>query len=82
MLGLAYDVLSDPEKRRNYDQFGESGPSEGFDFDTFFSRGGDEGGHTFFNFDDLFKGDFFGFNDFDHPSHEGKVVMNLGCTCS
>lgn len=62
---VAYDILSDPEKRRHYDQFGESGPSQGspFDFDSFFGRG-EGGGHTFFNFDDLFKDDSFSFGDF------------------
>lgn len=28
----AYEVLSDPDKRAQYDQFGHTGPSQGFDF--------------------------------------------------
>lgn len=30
----AYEVLSDPDKRAQYDKFGHTGPSQGFDFDN------------------------------------------------
>ena len=49
----AYDVLSNPEKRKNYDQFGFNAPGGGF------GGGGFSGG---FSFDDIFSqfGDIFG----------------------
>lgn len=66
----AYDVLSDPDKRRHYDRFGNSGHqeqhyhNEPFDFDAFFGRSSDSNidsnGFFNFNFDDMFKDDFFG----------------------
>lgn len=68
-------MLSDPEKRRNYDMYGNSnfqnnGPS--FDYDSFFGKasGHDFNGQFKFTFDNLFedmpffKNDPF-FNDFD-----------------
>ena len=51
-LNEAYDVISDPEKRKKYDQYGGStgSPFEGFDFSGFGNGGG--GFSSFFN--DLF----------------------------
>ncbi|XP_045164176.1 dnaJ homolog subfamily B member 9-like [Mercenaria mercenaria] len=46
-IAKAYEVLSDPEKRRRYDQFGDDGEQNG---------GGGGGGGFNFNFDDFFKG--------------------------
>ena len=31
-IAEAYEVLSDPEKRAQYDRFGHAGPEQGFDF--------------------------------------------------
>ena len=63
----AYDVLSDPEKRRQYDQFGTTGQGQQFhkpfDFDAFFGRGSGKNSFFDFNFDDLFKDDMFGFGE-------------------
>ena len=59
----AYDVLSDEEKRKNYDQFGHSfrgaggGPSGGNPFEGF---GGGGTGGTAFDLEDLFGGMFGG----------------------
>ena len=66
-ISRAYDVLSDAEKRRNYDEFGEVSLEAGFDakrareakerFEARFGRGGGAGfeppGAESFHFDDL-----------------------------
>src|SRR5919197_6172736 len=54
----AYDVLSDPEKRKNYDTFGTANGRPGFDPRNFdFGRGG-AGGFRVEDLGDL--GDLFG----------------------
>ncbi len=66
----AYDVLSDEEKRRRYDQFGHAGVYgssggaggfEGFDIHDIFSR-----------FSDIFEG--FGFGGFDTGSSRRRTI--------
>ena len=54
----AYNVLHDPQKRQQYDQFGFSGPMGGGGFDGF--------GATSMNMDDIFSmfGDIFGGHGF------------------
>ncbi|PNF32615.1 DnaJ subfamily B member 9 [Cryptotermes secundus] len=64
-LAQAYEVLSDPEKRKKYDQFGSSA----------FENGGGGGQAFHFNFDDIFRNfeDDFGHNSFhfrEHPYEE------------
>ncbi|KAL8197646.1 hypothetical protein R6Q57_024351 [Mikania cordata] len=43
-INNAYEILSDEEKRKNYDMFGDARGSPGFDG----GEGGNHGGHTFF----------------------------------
>ena len=50
LLLTAYEVLSDDEKRKQYDQFGESAFSSGG------GNGGPDSSNFKFNFDEFFKG--------------------------
>ena len=67
----AYDVLSDPQKRQRYDQFGHAGVGGA-------SQGGGFGGgmsmdDIFSQFGDIFGGHFGGFGGFGGFACESKV---------
>ena len=76
----AYDVLSDPQKRQRYDQFGHAGVGGA-------SQGGGFGGgmsmeDIFSQFGDIFGGHFGGFGGFGRRVNRGsdlrvKVKLNL-----
>ncbi|PSN49798.1 DnaJ subfamily B member 9 [Blattella germanica] len=81
-LAEAYEVLSDPDKRKKYDQFGSA---------AFENGGGGGGGHAFhFNFDDIFRNfdEDFGRNTFHYGGNSNqshlciiildKILMHLG----
>lgn len=56
-IANAYEVLSDPEKRKTYDQFGEEGVNQKTQRDSQGGQGGGFGQNM--NYDDIFK-QFFG----------------------
>ena len=68
----AYEVLSTPEKRQRYDQFGHAG-----------LEGMDVSGHNFRGFEDIVNnifgdfGDLFGFSDSRHGQSGPKRGRNL-----
>ena len=53
-VSAAYTVISDPEKRKLYDQFGEMGLREGFDPAAYQAATQGAGGYGDFDFGDLF----------------------------
>lgn len=78
-IAQAYEILGDPDKRKQYDQFGEA---------AFGSGGGGNSGFGGFKFDDFFKGfdDAFGAHrsgrksdrmfNFGHPDHGSFFSFN------
>ncbi len=55
-VSAAYTVVSDPEKRKLYDEFGEMGLREGFDPDGYQAATQGAGGFGGFDFGDIFGG--------------------------
>lgn len=76
-INEAYEVLSDPVKKQNYDQFGNSeGPSFNPGFSQGFSQGFDHSG-----FSHVFSQGFSnGFNHFSHPGFMNmeEIFSNFG----
>ena len=79
-INYAYDVLSDPQKKANYDQFGtEDGPQ----FNGGFSGGGSGGFGGFGGFEDIFS-QFFGggsrTNRANMPIDGDDITMRIDIT--
>ena len=75
----AYTVLSDEEKKKLYDEFGEVGLREGFDPEAYHAATqgvGGFGGGGGFNFSDIFGGAVRGAEGFG-GGHQGPFRVNL-----
>src|SRR3990172_5448677 len=64
-ISVAYDVLSDPEKRKKYDLYGDQSFQSGFDPFRSYQTSRGSGGFDFqgVNFEDAFGSNFEGFGD-------------------
>jgi molecular chaperone DnaJ len=80
----AYRVLSDKQKRQQYDQFGQSfdnagggADSGGFDFSGFSGRNGNQAGFDFGGggFEDIFSGMFGGSGRGNHRARSGSDIQ-------
>lgn len=74
-IAEAYDVLSDPQKRSRYDQFGHAGVggNSGFGGGSAFSMD-----DIFSRFGDIFGGHFGGFGGFNASHNGGKKTVKGG----
>ena len=73
-INEAYQVLSDPQKKSNYDQFGDINGPQGFDAGGF-------GFNPFDIFRNMRGGGGFGFNDYPRGPEPGKTLQyNLSLT--
>lgn len=69
----AYDVLSNPEKRQKYDQFGHSMGPQGFGGGEYYHSGGMSMEDIFSQFGDIFGGGFGGFGGFGGATGGGRT---------
>ncbi len=77
----AYEVLSDQEKRRRYDQYGHAGVDD--QMQDFWGRGGFQDSHAFRDFGDLFGdvfGEMFGFGGSGGSNRGADLRYNLELT--
>lgn len=72
----AYEVLSDPDKRSRYDQFGHQGVNGGFGGG--FGGGGMSMEDIFSHFGDIFGGSFGGFGGFSSGGSRSRRRTNRG----
>ena len=74
VAAVAYDVLSNPDKRARYDQFGHEGMNGGMGGAGGASYGGFSMEDIFRNFGDIFGGHFGGFSGFEQSQNAGQRV--------